>query len=127
MDTRVEGENTFDDVPIFWDFTDVFSKDFSGVPLERQVEFHIDLVSGAAPMAKAPCRLTPPEMQGFSTQLQELLDKGFIRQRSSPYGSPILFVKKKDKSHRMCIYYKELNKITVNNCYPLPRIDGLFN
>lgn len=126
-DTCVEEKKTIDDVLIVWEYLNVFPEDLPRAPLERQVEFHIDLVSGAAPMAKAPCRLTPPEMQGFSTQLQELLDKGFIRQRSSPYGSPILFVKKKDKSHRMCIYYKELNKITVNNCYPLPRIDGLFN
>lgn len=69
MDTRVEGENTFDDVPIFWDFTDVFSKDFSGVPLERQVEFHIDLIPDVTSIAKSPYCLAPPEMQELSTQL----------------------------------------------------------
>ena len=96
------------------------------MPLERQVEFRIDLVPGAAPIAKAHYRLAPPEMQELSTQLQELLDKGFIRLSSSPWGSPILFVKK-DGSHRMCIDYQELNKVTVKNHYPLPRIDDLFD
>ena len=91
------------------------------------MEFRIDLVPGAAPIAKAPYRLTPPEMQELSSQLQELLGKGFIRPSNSPWGAPILFVKKKDGSHRMCIDYRELNKLTVKNRYPLPRIDDLFD
>ena len=90
-------------VPVAHDFLDVFPEELPGVPPERQVEFHIDLVPGAAPIAKAPYRLAPPEMQELSTQLQELLDRGFIRPSSSPWGAPILFVKKKDGSHRMCI------------------------
>ena len=106
---------------------DVFPKDFSGVPPERQVEFRIDLVPGAAPIAKAPYRLAPPEMQELSSQLQELLGKGFIRPSSSPWGALILFVKKKDGSHWMCIDYRELNKLTIKNRYPLPRIDDLFD
>ena len=97
------------------------------MPPERQVEFGIELVPGAAPITKAPYRLAPPEMQELSSQLQELLGKGFIRQSSSPWGAPILFVKKKDGSHRMCIDYQELNKLTVKNRYPPPRIDDLFN
>ena len=91
------------------------------------MEFRIDLVPGAAPAAKAPYRLAPPEMHELSTQLQELLDKGFIRSSNSPWGAPILFVKKKDGSHRMCIDNRELNKVTVKNRYPLPRIDDLFD
>ncbi|KAJ9556611.1 LOW QUALITY PROTEIN: hypothetical protein OSB04_011225 [Centaurea solstitialis] len=94
---------------------------------ERQVEFSIDLILGAAPEAKALYRLAPPEMQELSKQLEELLDKGFIRPSTSPWGAPILFVKKKDGSMRMCIDYRELNKLTMKNRYPLPRIDDLFD
>ena len=97
------------------------------MPPERQLEFHIDLVPGAAPIAKAPYSLAPLEMQELSSQLQELLGKGFIRPSSSPWGAPILFVKKKDGSHLMCIDYRELKKLTVKNRYPLPRIDDLFD
>ncbi|GJX44316.1 putative reverse transcriptase domain-containing protein [Tanacetum coccineum] len=82
--------------------------------------------TGAAPVARAPYRLAPSEMKELSVQLQELLEKGFIRSSSSPWGAPVLFVKKKDGSFRMCIDYRELNKLTIKNRYPLPRIDG-FN
>ena len=115
------------EVPIVREFPDVFPEELPGVPPERQVEFRIDLVPGAALLAKAPYWLAPPEMQELSMQLQELLDRGFIRLSSSPWGAPILFVKKKDGSHRMCIDYRELNKLTVNNRYSLPRIDDLFD
>ncbi|GJU67239.1 putative reverse transcriptase domain-containing protein [Tanacetum coccineum] len=87
----------------------------------------IDLIPGAAPVARAPYRLAPSEMKELSEQLQELSDKGFIRPSSSPWGAPVLFVKKKDGSFRMCIDYRELNKLTVKNRYPLPRIDDLFD
>ncbi|GJV23997.1 putative reverse transcriptase domain-containing protein [Tanacetum coccineum] len=93
----------------------------------RPVEFQIDLIPGAAPVARAPYRLAPSEMKELSEQLQELSDKGFIRPSSSPWGAPVLFVKKKDGSFRMCIDYRELNKLTVKNRYPLPRIDDLFD
>ncbi|GJR96159.1 putative reverse transcriptase domain-containing protein [Tanacetum coccineum] len=98
-----------------------------GLPPTRQVEFQIDLMPGAAPVARAPYRLAPSEMKELSEQLQELSDKGFIRPSSSPWGAPVLFVKKKDGSFRMCIDYRELNKLTVKNRYPLPRIDDLFD
>ncbi|GJX22661.1 putative reverse transcriptase domain-containing protein [Tanacetum coccineum] len=93
----------------------------------RQVEFRIDLVPGAAPVARAPYRLAPSEMRELSVQLQELLEKEFIRPSLSPWGAPVLFVKKKDGSFRMCIDYRELTKLTVKNRYPLPRIDDLFD
>ncbi|GJU44193.1 putative reverse transcriptase domain-containing protein [Tanacetum coccineum] len=96
-----------------------------GLPPTRQVEFQIDLMPGAAPVARAPYRLAPFEMKELSEQLQELSDKGFIRPSSSPWGAPVLFVKKKDGSFRMCIEYHELNKLTMKNRYPLPRIDDL--
>nr|GEW03816.1 putative reverse transcriptase domain-containing protein [Tanacetum cinerariifolium] len=98
-----------------------------GIPPTRQVEFQIDLVPSAAPVARAPYRLAPCEMKELADQLQELTDKGFIRPSSSPWGAPVLFVKKKDGSFWMCIDYRELNKLTVKNRYPLPRIDDLFD
>ncbi|GJT17520.1 reverse transcriptase domain-containing protein [Tanacetum coccineum] len=115
------------DIPIVRDFEDVFPEDLSGLPPQRQVEFRIDLVPGATPIAKSPYRLAPSEMQELSGQLQELQDKGFIRPSHSPWGEPVLFVKKKDGSLHMCIDYRELNKLTVKNRYPLPRIDNLFD
>ncbi|GJS39326.1 reverse transcriptase domain-containing protein [Tanacetum coccineum] len=120
-------EKRLEDVPTVRDFPEVFPEDLPGLPPTRQVEFQIDLVPGAAPVARAPYRLAPSELQELSTQLQELSDKGFIRPSSSPWGAPVLFVKKKDGSFRMCIDYRELNKLTMKNRYPLPRIDDLFD
>nr|GFA93854.1 retrotransposable element Tf2 [Tanacetum cinerariifolium] len=91
------------------------------------MEFQINLMSSVAPMARAPYRLAPSEMIELSEQLQGLSDKGFIRPSSSPWGASVLFVKKKDESFRMCIDYRGLNKLTVKNHYPLPRIDDLFD
>ncbi|GKA40622.1 putative reverse transcriptase domain-containing protein [Tanacetum coccineum] len=116
-----------EDVPIVRDFPEVFPEDLSGIPPARQVEFQIDLVPGAAPVARAPYRLAPSKMKELAEQLQELSDKGFIRPNSSPWGALVLFVKKKDRSFRMCIDYRELNKLAVKNRYPLPRIDYLFD
>ncbi|GJU87908.1 putative reverse transcriptase domain-containing protein [Tanacetum coccineum] len=120
-------EKRLEDVPVIRDFPKVFPDDLSGLPPPRQVEFRIDLIPGAAPIARAPYRLAPSEMRELSVQLQELLEKGFILPSSSPWGAPELFVKKKYGSFRMCIDYRELNKLTVKNCYPLPRIDDLFD
>ncbi|GKC80777.1 putative reverse transcriptase domain-containing protein, partial [Tanacetum coccineum] len=108
-------------------FPEIFPEEFPGLPPPRQVEFRIDLISGAAPVARASYRLEPSEMKEFPDQLQELSEKGFIRPRSSPWGASVLFVKKKDGSFRMCIDYQELNKLTIKNRYPLPRIDDLFD
>ncbi|GJW01626.1 putative reverse transcriptase domain-containing protein [Tanacetum coccineum] len=127
---RVEDKSEkkrLEDVPIVQDFPEVFPEDLPGLPPTRQVEFQIDLVPGAAPVARAPYRLAPSEMKELSEQLKELSDKGFIRPSSSPWGAPVLFVKKKDGSFWMCIDYRELNKLTVKNRYPLPRIDDLFD
>nr|GEU34608.1 putative reverse transcriptase domain-containing protein [Tanacetum cinerariifolium] len=105
----------------------IISCDLPGLPLARQMEFQIDLIPGAAPVARAPYRLAPSVLKELSKQLQEHSDKGFIRPSSSPWGAPVLFVKKKDGSFRMCIDYRELNKLTVKNRYPLLRIDDLFD
>ncbi|KAI3825066.1 hypothetical protein L1987_06542 [Smallanthus sonchifolius] len=120
-------EKKIDDIPIVRDFLEVFPKDLPGLPPHRQVEFQINLAPGAAPIARAPYRLAPSELQELSTQLQKLLDKGFIRPSSSPWGAPVMFVKKKDETFCMCIDYRELNKVTIKNRYPLPRIDDLFD
>ncbi|GJR00728.1 putative reverse transcriptase domain-containing protein [Tanacetum coccineum] len=120
-------EKRLEDVPVIRDFPEVFPDDLPGLPPPRQVEFKIELVPGAAPVARAPYRLAPSEMKELADQLQELLEKGFIRPSSSPWGAPVLFVKKKDGTFRMCIDYRELNKLTVKNRYPLPRIDDLFD
>ncbi|GKA33030.1 putative reverse transcriptase domain-containing protein [Tanacetum coccineum] len=120
-------EKRLEDVPAIRDFQEVFPEDFPGLPPTRQVEFQIDLVPGATLVARAPYRLAPSELQELSTQLQELSDKGFIRPSSSPWGAPVLFVKKKDGSFRMCIDYRELNKLIVKNQYILPRINDLFD
>ncbi|GJS83563.1 putative reverse transcriptase domain-containing protein [Tanacetum coccineum] len=90
-------------------------------------EFQIDLIPGAAPVARTPYRLAPSEMQELSNQLQELTDRGFIRPSTSPWGAPILFVKKKDGSFRMCIDYRELNKLTIKETYPIAQIDDIIN
>ncbi|GJU27281.1 putative reverse transcriptase domain-containing protein [Tanacetum coccineum] len=120
-------EKRLEDMPVIRDFPEVFPEDLPGLPTSRQVEFRIDLVPGAAPVARAPYRLAPSEMRELSVQLQELLEKGFIHPSSSPWGAPVLFVKKKDGSFRMCIDYRELNKLTIKKRYPLPRIDNLFD
>ncbi|GJV50344.1 putative reverse transcriptase domain-containing protein [Tanacetum coccineum] len=120
-------QKRIEDVHVVRDFPEVFPEDLPGLPPTRQVEFHIELIPGAAPVARAPYRLAPAGMKELAEQLKELSDKGFIRPSSSPWGAPILFVKKKDGSFRMCIDYRELNKLTVKNRYPLPRIDDLFD
>ncbi|GJU81375.1 hypothetical protein Tco_1283740 [Tanacetum coccineum] len=106
---------------------DHYPKYLPGLPPVHQVEFQIDLIPRAAPVARTPYRLAPLEMQELSNQLQELADRGFIRSSTSPWGAPVLFVKKKDGSFRMCIDYRELNELTVKNRYPLPRIDDLLD
>ncbi|GJT42987.1 putative reverse transcriptase domain-containing protein [Tanacetum coccineum] len=125
MSTKAN-ELTLSDIPIVRDFEDIFLDDLSGLPPQRQVEFRIDLIPGATPVAKSPYQLAPSEMQELSEQLQELQDKGFIWPSHSQWEAPILFVKKKDGSFRICIDYRELNKLTIKNRYPVPRIDDLM-
>ncbi|XP_073273308.1 uncharacterized protein [Primulina huaijiensis] len=103
------------EVPVVRDFPDVFPDDITGIPPEREVEFSIELMSGTVPISKAPYRLAPAEMKELKQQIQELLDKGFICPSCSPWGAPVLFVKKKDGSIRLCIDYRELNRVTVKN------------
>jgi hypothetical protein len=109
------------------EYPDVFPDELPGMPPDRDVEFVIELQPGTAPISKRPYRIPPKELAELKNQLQELLDKGYIRPSSSPWGCPALFVKKKDGSLRLCVDYRPLNVVTIKNKYPLPRIDVLFN
>ncbi|GJU53429.1 putative reverse transcriptase domain-containing protein [Tanacetum coccineum] len=124
---KKSNEKRLEDIPVVKEFLEVFPEDLPGLPPVRQEEFQIDLIPGATLVARAPYRLAPSEMQELSNQLQELADRGFIRPSTSPWGALVLFVKKQDESFRMCIDYRELNKLTIKNRYPLPRIDDLFD
>nr|GFD01296.1 putative reverse transcriptase domain, aspartic peptidase domain protein [Tanacetum cinerariifolium] len=115
------------DQPIVSEFPDVFPDELPGIPPIYEVEFNIELISGAEPITKAPYRMALIELKELKDQLQELLERGFIRPSVSPWGAPVVFVKKKDGSMRLCIDYRELNKITIRNRCPIPRIDDLFD
>ena len=114
-------------IPVVKEFPDVFLKELPGIPLEREVDLAIEIVLGTVPVSRAPYRMAPAELKELNVQLQELLDKGFVRPSVSPWGAPVLFVKKKDGTLRMCIDYRQINKVTVKNKYPLPRIKDLFD
>nr|CAD1839664.1 unnamed protein product [Ananas comosus var. bracteatus] len=116
-----------EDIPVVREFQDVFPAELPGMPPDREIEFVVDLVPGTTPISKAPYRMAPAELTELRAQLQDLFDKGFIRPSVSPWGAPVLFVKKKDGSLRLCVDYRELNKVTIKNKYPLPRIDDLFD
>ncbi|KAJ8753515.1 hypothetical protein K2173_022756 [Erythroxylum novogranatense] len=115
------------EIPVVNEFPDVFPEELLGLHPEREVELSIEVVPGTAPISIAPYRMAPTELKELKLQLQELLDKGFIRPSVSSWGAPVLFVKKKDGTLRMCIDYRQLNRVTVKNRYPLPRIDDLFD
>ncbi|GJV98818.1 putative reverse transcriptase domain-containing protein [Tanacetum coccineum] len=116
-----------EEIVVVRDFPKVFLDDLSGLPPIREIKFWIELILGATPIAKSPYRLAPSELEELSGQLKELQDKCFIQPSSLPWGASVLFVKKKDGSFRMCVNYRELNKLTVKNRYPLLRIDDLFD
>jgi hypothetical protein len=115
------------DIQVVCEFSDVFLEDLPGLPPERDVEFVIELKPGTAPISRRSYRMPPKELAVLKTQLQELLEKGFIRPSSSPLGCPAIFVKKKDQTLQMCVDYRPLNEVTIKNKYPLPRIDILFD
>ncbi|KAA0060555.1 hypothetical protein E5676_scaffold420G00740 [Cucumis melo var. makuwa] len=122
-----EPEVSLSSEPVVKEYPDVFPDELPRLPPPREIDFAIELEPDTAPISRAPYRMTPAELKELKVQLQELLDKGFIRPSVSPWGAPVLFVKKKDGSVHLCINYRELNKVTVKNRYPLPRIDDLFD
>ena len=126
VDRRQEGTR-LKDIPIVKEFPDVFSDDLSGLPPNRAIEFVIELVPRIEPISIPPYRMAPTELKELKAQLEELLSKGFIRPSTSPWGAPVLFVKKIDGSLQLCKDYRQLNRATICNQYPLPRIDELFD
>ena len=116
-----------EDIPVVREFSDVFPEDLTGIPPDREIDFQIELAPGTEPISKAPYRMAPLELKELKVQMEELMSKGFVRPSTSPWRAPVLFVKKKDGSLRLCIDYRELNKVTIRNQYPLPRIDDLFD
>ncbi|KAA3484677.1 DNA/RNA polymerases superfamily protein [Gossypium australe] len=125
-DSKVS-EKKVDSVLVVCEFSDVFPEELPGLPPIREVEFGIDLLPSTTPISIAPYRMAPTELKELKSQLQELTDRGFARLIFSPWGAPVLFVKKKDGMMRMCIDYRQLNKVTIKNKYLLPRIDDLFD
>jgi hypothetical protein len=120
-------ESPVERIPVVCDYLDVFLDELPGMPPDRDIEFAIELQPGTAPISKRPYRMPPAELAELKKQLQELLDKGFIRPSTYPWGCPALFMKKKDESLRLCVDYRPLNAVTIKNKYPLPRIDVLFD
>ena len=121
------GQIELENILVVKDFPDVFRKELPGIPPVREVELSIEILPGTTPTSRAPYRMAPTELKELKIQLQELLDKEFIRPSVSPWGAPVLFVKKKDGTLRMCIDYRQISKVTVKNKYPLPRIEDLFD
>jgi hypothetical protein len=120
-------ESPVDRIPVVYEYPDVFPDELPGMPPDRDIEFAIELQPRIAPISKRPYRMPPVELAELKKQLQELLDKGFIRPSTSPWGCPALFVKKKDESLRLCVDYRPLNAVTIKNKYLLSRIDVLFD
>jgi hypothetical protein len=115
------------DIRIISEFLDVFPEELPGMPPDHEIEFVIELVPGTAPFFKRPYRMDANQLAELKEQLQELLDKGYIRPSASPWGAPIICMPKKDGTQRMCVDYHSLNKVTIMNKYPLSRIDDLFD
>jgi hypothetical protein len=109
------------------EYPDVFLEELSGMPLDRDIEFFIELLLGTPPISKKPYRMPVNELVELKKQLAKLQDKGFICPSSSPWGAPVLFVEKKDGTQRMCVNYRSLNEVTVKIMYPLPQIEDLFD
>lgn len=123
----INPEVTINEIRVVREFPEVFPLDVSGLPPVCEVEFSIDVISGTAPIHIAPYRMAPSEMLELKRQLEDLLSKNFIRPSVSPWGAPVLLVKKKDGKSRLCVDYRQLNKVTIKNRYPLPRIDDLMD
>jgi len=118
----VENQAVIDRLPVVNEFPEVFPNEIPDVPPEREVEFSIDHVPGTKPVSVAPYRMSASALAELKKQLEDLLDKKFVRSSVSPWGAPVLLVKKKDGSMSLCIDYRQLNKVTIKNRYPLPRI-----
>ena len=116
-----------EEVPVVKYFPDVFPEELPGMPPDRDIEFLIELLPGTGPILKRPYRMPAKDLVEIKNQIKELLDKGYIRPSSSPWGSPVLLVEKKDGSLRMVVDYRGLNEVTIKNKCPLPMINDLFD
>jgi hypothetical protein len=116
-----------EEIPVVCEFSDVFPEELMELSPDRDVEFVIELMPGAGPVAKSPYRVSSDELDELKKQLKKLLEQGFVQSSASPWGSPVLFVEKKDDTKRMCIDYRTLNSMTIKNKYPLPRIEDLLD
>jgi hypothetical protein len=115
------------DIRTVSEYSDVFLEELPGMPPDHEIDFVIELVPGTAPIFMRPYRMAANQLAELKEQLQELLDKGYIRPSGSPWGAPVIFVQKKDGMQRMCVDYHFLNEVTIKNKYPLPRINDLFD
>jgi hypothetical protein len=120
-------EKSLEHIRIVCEYPDVFSEELPGMPPDCDIEFIIELLPGTTPISKRAYRMDVKDLIELKKQIEELLEKGFIRPSSSPWGSPVLFVNKKAGSRRMCVDYRSLNEVTIKNKYPLPRIEDLFD
>jgi hypothetical protein len=118
---------TLDQVPVVCEYPDVFPEELPGMPPDRDIEFIIELVLGTTPIAQRPYRMYPQELEELKKQLADMLSKGLIRPSASPWGSPVIFVDKRDGTIRLCVDYRKLNEVTIKNKYPLPKIEDLFD
>lgn len=119
--------HSLESVLVVNEFPDVFPDDLPCIPPKREIDFGIGLLFDTRPISIPPYRMAPAGLKELKEQLKDLLEKGFIRKSISPWDAPVLFVRKKDGTLRMYIYYRQLNKVTIKNKYPIPRIDDLFD
>ena len=127
MATDEKSSRKLEDIPVVYKYPEVFPEDLTTMPPKREIEFRIDLAPGTAPIYKRPYRMAANELEEVKKQVDEQLQKGYIRPSTSPWGALVIFVEKKDKTKRMCIDYHALNEVTIKNKYPLPQIDDLFD
>jgi hypothetical protein len=118
---------TLDQVPVVCEYPDVFPEELPGMPPDQDIEFIIELIPGTTPIAQRAYCMNPQELEELKRQLADMLSKGLIRPSASPWGSPILFVDKRDSTIRLCVDYRKLNEVTIKNNYPLPKIEDLFD
>ena len=120
------GQVDVEKISVVREFPDVFPEELPGIPFQMEVDLSIEIMQGITPVSRAPNRMALAELKELKVQLQEILDKGCVRPNVSPWGAPVLFVKKKDGTLWICIDYQHINNVTVKNKYPLPRIEDLF-
>jgi hypothetical protein len=127
LKTIEDDKPSLEDHPTLREYRDVFPEEVPSLPLRRDIDFSIELALGVMPVSRTPYQMSTPELVELKLQLREMMDKGYIWPNVSPWGALVLFVKKKDGTLRLCIDYRQLNKVTIKNKHPLPRIDDLFD